>query len=397
MSEATVVQEIERELIESGKFRYEPQYPSEIAQAIHQAELHRVNGMLRGQFDIDYPGDTFLIIAEKPRKITDQTVLADYGARHAWWLRFSPEFHGQLAVNPFEQEQSETQVVVQDGKAVAALYNFGAELDDASRETIMGAYDWFSNFTHGQFKAVERMIVTDSLVLAKEAQEDEALKIGQTIGLHYPFLPGTVLFDETIFDSLKDRDNYKALLAGGVSFADLVVTHEFAHALTTKKVLKAFADATDWQTRQYAWGKRRNRQSWEITGQGSLLPALPPTPLGDLNSSEDLAETITTYRFKPEFLDDVRYNFMANLSQSYALNWYEDPQPAAVSMERTSQPIYPYHTVPAKIGARVLTEAQLERLCYYDSLAEKLSEAVNILGILKRHFAVLDRLDEARW
>lgn len=396
MSETSVIQEIENELIQSGQFRYEPQYPSDLAAAIEEAELHRVNGAFRGHFNLDYPVDSFRIITEKPRKLSDETVRKDYGARHAWSLRFSPEFHGQLKVNPFEQEQSETQVVIQDGKAKAAIYNFGGELDEDAKETILGTYDWFNNFTHGQFAAVERMIVTDDLDLVKTKQED-ALKLGTTIGLHYPFLPGTVLFDKIVFDKMVQIDSYRSMLAGGVSLADLVVTHEFAHALAANtKTEEAFAKVTDWQTHRYSLGKKRQALTWEITGQGDKMPALPPTSLGDFNAAEDLAETITTFRFKPEFLDDARYTFMAELSQSFVSDWFTDEQPTPTSMEQMSQPVYPYHRVPAKIGARVLTAAQLNRLEAYDRFADEVSGAFNMMGVMRRHFDALDRMDEVQ-
>lgn len=396
MSETSVVQEIENELIESGQFRYEPQYPSEVAAAIEEAELHRVNGAFRGHFNMDYPGDTFKIITDKPRKLADEDVLANYGARHMWWLRFSPEFYGEMVANPFEADQSETQFVIQDDKAVSMIFNFSETLKPWNQETLVNAFDWMNIFTHGQFQQVRRIIVTDDIVLGENPFGGEPFEQGKVLGLHYPHVPDTVLLHGSIFDAIKDGPVYEALLGKGVNLSDIIATHEFAHAIANKEILKKFASITDWQTHKYSFGKRRNKQTWEITGQGNNLPALPRTPMGDYNAKEDFAETVVLYRFDSDTLDDARYNFMTELSQSYATNWYEDPQPSPVSVERTSQPIYPYHRVPTKIGARVLTAAQLYRLGAYDRLADEVSGAVDMMGLTRRHFDTLDRMDEAR-
>lgn len=398
----------EQALLETGNFRYTPQTPTEIAEDLANMEIH----IMRGHMMMDYSQlpehvDTVMaFVTSKPRKVGEEHILSRFLRNKLWWAKLNlvADEDESDAYNPFDLAQQDTYVISTDNSPSTLLYNFSEGISEEALASIRDTYHWYEReFAGGLSKNLPAIIVGDHLgMLGKEfsglaAQLLTNVSKRPILGsLHH--LSGekpdqtAMSINSKLFEAQSmpnrwlDWDRYSELYKRGVPLVDIILTHEFAHALVLQDDPQAhmYEEWLDWQTQttEYKRGRwpRRRKEDIHLTGQGKNYPAAPPTNYGYTNAAEDFAESMVFYRYAPELLDDKRHLYMEGLK---LVGRWSPALSRTVEVTRLSEPIYPYQRIPKVLGAHVIKASHVQNLARRFGSPEEIAAVVRMQAEIK--------------
>lgn len=359
---------LEESLLENGDFRYEPQRSSEISDHLDGIEIvksrvHTVNFISTVlPDDIDF----ICIKANKPRKLPRDEIAYIYAYNKMWWSVLGRGALDDVPVDAFETEQIESFIIAEDERVGAVVHNFDKPLSPESINALHDAYAWFEQFTQGDFSGM-----VDKIVLHTDLGTNRYLGgpiERKTLGLYSPPMHGHVSLAHFGANEEIVNERYAQLFELGHSLDDIVVTHEFAHALSFETgQLNVFEDLLQWERHKYKTGRIGKRVVSCVMGQGHDAPP-PPTDYASINHKEDFAESMVFFRFAPHLLDGRRRKFFEDLKNKNIMHANyraglagEQPATPVTDIVPTSQPIYPYRPLPSSIRADIISTREYQR------------------------------------
>ena len=220
----------------------------------------------------------------------------------------------------------------------------GAPLDKEQQTEIHDTYQWFYELIgSGAFDEPADVLIGAHL----SPMFDMSLgRRRQRLGMYDGEFPRPLIsINNAVFHRglQLEKARYRPLLERGASLAEIVMTHELAHAVIQPYSPReeSFAASAGWVINHY--DVERDGESWEtVTYRLDESPRSgPPTPYAAIDPSEDWPDSTDFYRFAPDLLDDYRYLGVGQVIRDSQHIYGERPENLSVRMVALPEPLYP--------------------------------------------------------